>query len=113
MPLVDASNVSFLSRWDIDKIVDHNTTSVIVPATSNATAIINHTYGYRPYIIAQYKPPLGSVWYEAGENLKFSAFQLVSMNAWITASTITFRVDNGHGTPQTVAIRYWVLSDGN
>ena len=110
---IDETKLAFSSQWDIDKVVDYRTTSASVSAGSNSTATVSHSYGNRPYVIAQYKPTTQTTWFEAGENSLFSTSQLVDMHVWITSSSIQFRVNNNHGGTVTVDIRYWVLSDGN
>jgi hypothetical protein len=112
MPLTDSTNVAFSSTWDIDKIVGSGTTSTTVNAGLTNTASVDNTYGYRPYVIAQYKPSTQTTWFDPGENSQFSTSQLVTMSVWVSTTLIDFFCVNGHGSSVTVDIRYWVLSDG-
>lgn len=115
----DDTKLAYASPWDIDKVVDYQDSSdnpdlsVVVPASSPTVIIAPHTYGYRPYVIAQYKPSTQNRWFEPGENLQFSSSQLVTMDMWISDNTVIFSLTNGHASSVTVEIRYWVLSDGN
>lgn len=115
----NVDKVVFYSGWDIDKIVDYQNPdtnpnlSITLDANNSTTVTIPHSYGYRPYIIAQYKPSTQSAWFEAGENLQVSSEQLVTMDVWARTSDIRFRVDNFHNSSVDIDIRYWVLSDGN
>lgn len=113
---IDNTKLDYSSQWDIDKVIDYKTTSASVGAGASTTVTVNHAYGspalLRPHVIAQYKPSTQTTWFEAGENLQFSTSQLVSMDVWVTTSTIKFHLVNSHGNPVTVAIRYWVQADG-
>lgn len=115
----NVGDVAFYSGWDIDKIVDYqnpdtnSSLSITLGAGSSTTVTISHSYGYRPYVIAQYKPDTQSVWYDAGENLQVSSEQLVVMDVWTRSTDIRFRLTNSHGFSVDIDIRYWVLSDGN
>lgn len=110
---IDNTKLDYSSLWDIDKIIDFRTRTTSVASGSFSSVNIPHTYGYRPYIIAQYKPSTQSVWFESGQNLLGSSSQLVTMNTWVSNTFIVFFLDNDHGGLVDVDIRYWVLSDGN
>lgn len=111
--------LTFFSKWNIDKIIDfQNPTtnpdlSITLGSSVSTTVTVPHSYGFRPYVIAQYNPSPQSAWYEAGVNTQVSAEQSVEMRVWTRSSDIRFRVSNFHVSSVDVDIRYWVLSDGN
>lgn len=119
MAIVDSTKLGFYSGWNTDKVIDsqnpttNSNLSFSLGSGASTTVTVPHSYGFRPYVIAQYNPSPQSAWYDAGVNTQSSAEQSVEMYVWVRSNDIRFRVRNFHVSSVNVSIRYWVFSDGN